>query len=162
MQRTVSRACLWFAVIWWGISVGGQLFNALTVVPHFSANPPESLVEWATLSSGASADFFLIFNPILIVTALAVSLGLGWTSYGEARGWALGSLVAGLVSVLILVAWMAPTFGRLMDPQDATISMVEIQTALYRWTVANWGRMVIEFDGFVCALIALSRGQIRS
>ena len=158
MKRIVSRACLWFAVIWWGISVGGQLFNALTVVPHFSANPPESLAEWAQLSSGSPADFLLIFNPIWIVIALAVSLGLGWTSYGERRGWALGSLVAGVVSVLILVAWMAPTFGRLMDPQDATISMVEIQTTLYRWTVANWGRMVIEFDGFVCALLALSRG----
>lgn len=158
MKRMVSRGCLWFAVIWWGISVGGQLFNALTVVPYFSANPPESLAEWAQLSARSPADFFLIFNPIWIVIALAVSLGLGWQAYGERRGWALGSLGAGMVSVLILVAWMEPTFGRLMDPQDATISMIEIQTSLYRWTVANWGRMVIEFDGFVCALLALSRG----
>lgn len=157
MKRIVSRACLWFAVTWWGISVGGQLFNALTVVPYFSANPPESLAEWAQLSSGASADVFLIFSPICIVIALAVSLGLGWTSYGEGRGWALGSLMAGLVSVLILVAWMEPAFGRLMDPLDATISMIEVQTTLYRWTVANWGRMMIEFDGFVCALLAISR-----
>ena len=158
MKRIVSRACLWFAVIWWGISLGGQLFNALTIVPYFSANPPESLAEWAQLSSGSPADFLLIFNPIWIVIALAVSLGVGWTSYREGRGLALGSLVAGLVSVLILAGWMSPTFDRLMDPQDATVSMVEIQTTLYRWTVANWGRMVIEFDGFVCALVALSRG----
>ena len=159
MKRMVSRACLWFAVIWWGIWLGGQLFNALMVVPYFSANPPESLAAWAQLSSRSSADFFLVFNPIWIVTALALSLGVGWTSYGGGRGLALGSLVAGLVSVLILAGWMSPTFSRLMDPQDATVSMVEIQTTLYRWTVANWGRMVIEFDGFVCALLAVARGS---
>jgi len=157
MPRIVSRACLWFAIVWWGIWFGGQLFNALMVVPYFSANPPQSLAEWAQMSSGPLADFFLIFNPIWIVIALAVSLVLGWTAYGEARGWVLGSLVAGLVSVLILAGWMSPTFARLMHPQDATVSMVEFRTTLYRWTVANWGRMVIEFDGFVCALIALSR-----
>jgi hypothetical protein len=158
MKRIVSRACLWFAAIWWGIWFGGQLFNALMVVPYFSANPPQSLAEWAQLFSTSLAGFFLIFSPIWIVIALAVSLGLGWASYGDGRGWVLGSLVAGLVSVLILAGWMSPTFGRLMNPQDATISMVEIQTTLYRWSVANWGRMVIEFDGFVCALLALSRG----
>ena len=158
MKRIVSRACLWFAVVWWGIWCGGQLFNALMVVPYFSTNPPESLAEWAQLLSGSPAAFLLIFNPIWIVIALAVSLGLDWASWGPARGWAVGSLVAGIVSMLILTGWMSPTFARLMDPQDATISMVEIQTTLYRWTVANWGRMVIEFDGFVCALVALSRG----
>ena len=158
MKKLVSRACLWFAVIWWGIWFGGQLFNALMVVPYFSANPPQSLAEWAQLSATSLADFFLIFNPIWIVIALAVSLGLGWTSYGESRGWALGSLVAGVVSVLILEGWMSPTLARLMDPQDVTVSMVEVQTTLYRWTIANWGRIVIEFDGFVCAALALARG----
>ena len=158
MKKVVSRACLWFAVIWWGIWFGGQLFNALTVVPYFSANPPQSLAEWAQLSATSLADFFLIFNPIWMVIALAASLALGWTSCGESRGWALGSLVAGVVSVLILAGWMSPTFARLMDPQDATISMVEIQTTLHRWTIANWGRIVIEFDGFVCAALALARG----
>ena len=157
MSRIVSRACLWFAIVWWGIWFGGQLFNALMVVPHFSANPPQSLAEWAQTSSTSLADFFVIFNPIWIVIALAVSLALGWASYGDGRGWALGSLVAGVISVIILIGWMVPTLASLMNPQDATISMIEVRTTLYQWTVANWGRMVIEFDGFVCALIALAR-----
>ena len=157
MSRIVSRACLWFAIAWWAIWFGGQLFNALVVVPYFSANPPQSLAEWAQLSSTSLADFFLIFSPIWIVMALAVSLALGWTSWGDGRGWVLGSLVAGLISVLITAAWMSPTLGRLLHPQDASVSMVEFQTALYRWTVVNWGRMVIDFDGFVCALLALPR-----
>ena len=157
MPRIVSRACLWFAVVWWGVWFGGQLFNALTVVPYFSANPPPSLADWAQMSSAALANFSLIFNPIWIAIALAVSLALGWAGYGEARGWVLGSLVAGLISVLMSAGWRSPTFARLMHPQDATVSMVEFRTTLYRWTVANWGRIVIEFDGLVCALIALSR-----
>jgi hypothetical protein len=157
MKKVVSRACLWFAAVWWGIWFGGQLFNALMVVPYFSANPPQSLAEWALLSSASVADFFLIFNPIWMVIALALSLALGWTSYGEGRGFALGSLVAGVISVVILGAWMVPTLAGLMNPQDATISMIEFRTTLYRWTVANWGRIVIDFDGFVCAVLAISR-----
>ncbi len=157
MKKAVSRACLWFAAVWWGIWFGGQLFNALMVVPYFSANPPQSLAEWAQLSSTSLVDFVLIFNPLWMVIALAVSLALGWASYGDGRRWALGSLVAGVISLLILAAWMSPTFARLMDPQDVTISMIEVQTTLYRWTVANWARILIEFDGFVCAVLAVSR-----
>jgi hypothetical protein len=158
MQRIVSRACLWFAVVWWGVWLGGQLFNALMIVPHFSANLPQSLAEWARLSSTSVADFTLVFNPIWTAIALVSSLALGGTSYGSGKGLALGSLLAAVISVLILAAWMSPTFARLMHPQDASISMVEIETTLHRWTVANWGRIVVEFDGFVCALLVLSRG----
>jgi hypothetical protein len=158
MKRLVSRGLLWFAVIWWGVWFGGQLFNALMIVPHFSANPPLSLAEWAQLPSTAVADFTMVFNPLWAAIALALSLALGWHAYGDGRGLALGSLVAALLSVLILAGWMAPTFDQLMHPQDATVSMVEIQTTMYRWTVANWGRIVVEFDGFVCALLALSKG----
>lgn len=159
MKPIVSRAFLWFAVVWWGVWLGGQLFNALMIVPHFSANLPQSLAEWARLSSTSIADFSVVFNPIWTAIALALSLALGWASYGSAKGLALGSLLAAVISVLILAAWMSPTFARLMHPQDATISMVEIQMTLQRWTVANWGRIVVEFDGFVCALLALSRGS---
>jgi hypothetical protein len=158
MKRVVSRACLWFAVVWWGVWFGGQLFNALMIVPHFSANLPQSLAEWARLSPASVADFSLVFNPIWTAIALAISLALGWTSYGSGKGLALGSLLAAVISVLILAGWMSPTFARLMHPQDATISMVEIQTTLHRWTVVNWARIVVEFDGFVCALLVLSRG----
>ena len=158
MKRMISRGLLWFAVIWWGVWFGGQLFNALMIVPHFSANPPLSLAEWAQVPLTAVADFSVVFNPLWTAVALALSLALGWHTYGEGRGLALGSLVAALLSVLIVAGWMAPTFDRLMNPQDATVSMVEIQTTVYRWTVANWGRIVVEFDGFVCALLALSKG----
>jgi len=158
MKRLISRACLWFAVIWWGVWFGGQVFNALMIVPHFSANLPQSLAEWAQVSSTSVADFSFVFHPIWTALALGVSLALGWRSYGDGRGLALGSLVAALISVVILAGWMSPTFDRLMDPRDATVSMVEIRTTLYRWTVANWGRIVVEFDGFVCALLVLSRG----
>ena len=157
MKGTVSGACLWFAVIWWAIWVGGQLFNAVTVVPYFSANLPQSLAAWSELSATSLANFSAIFNPTWTAMALAVSLALGWDSYGERRGWALGSLVAAVIAVIILFAWMAPTFAGLMNPQDARISLVAVQTTLHQWTVANWGRLVIEIDGLVCGLLALSR-----
>jgi hypothetical protein len=159
MQRLVSRGCLWFAVVWWGVWLGGQLFNALMIVPHFSADLPQSLAEWARLSATSVADFNRVFNPLWTALALAISLALGWRSYGNGRGLALGSLLAAVISLLILAGWMSPTFARLMHPQDVTISMVDIQTTLHQWTVANWGRIVVELDGFICALLVLSRGS---
>jgi len=35
MREKFARSLLWFAVIWWGVWFGGQLFNAMMVVPRF-------------------------------------------------------------------------------------------------------------------------------
>jgi len=157
VNRTVSRALLWFAAIWWGVWFGVQTFNALMVVPHFSANLPQSLAEWGTLlRSDHVADFALIFSPLWIAVALGGSLALGWPIYGRGRNWAVGSLFAGLVSTVMLMAWMNPTFSGLVNAQDATISLRQVQATLHQWTIVNWARLVIEFDGFVCALLALA------
>ena len=158
MQRIVSRGCLWFAVIWWAIWFGGQFFNALMVVPYFSSDLPQSLAAWGEMRTTYVGDFFVIFNPIWIAVALAMSLASGWASYGRARTWAMGSLVAAVISALSLVLWMVPTIAGLVSAQDATISLSEIQRTLHQWTIANWGRLVIEFDGLVCALLALVVG----
>ena len=156
MGRTVARALLWFAVIWWGVWFGGQTFNALMVVPHFSANTPQSLVEWGEMRADYLADFFLIFNPFWIAAALVVSLALGWDAHGRGRSWVIGSLFASVVSAVMMAAWMAPALSRLVNPHDPTVSLLEVQTSLHRWTIVNWARLVIEFDGFVCALLALA------
>jgi hypothetical protein len=160
VKRTIARVLLWFAVIWWGVWFGGQMFNALMVVPHFSANAPQSLAEWGELRSDSLADFFLIFNSLWIAVALGVSLVLGWHSHGRSRNWVLGSLFASLVSAVMVAVWMAPAFAGIVSARDPTVSLLEVQRSLHQWTVVNWGRLVMEFDGFVCALLALTSPQV--
>jgi hypothetical protein len=154
--RTLARGLLWFAVIWWGIWFGGQLFNALMVIPHFSADPPESLAAWSAMRADYLADFLLLFNPSWIALALGGSLARGWRFYGRGRNWAIGSLFAAVLSASMVVLWMAPEIARLVNFQDPSVSLLQVQSALHRWTIVNWARLLIEFDGFVCALLALA------
>jgi hypothetical protein len=152
----VVRGLLWFAVIWWAIWFGGQLYNALMVIPYFSADPPASLAAWSIMRAQNIADFLLLFNPSWIALALGGSLAAGWHSYGRGKNWVIGSLFAAALSALMVVLWMAPEINRLITLQDPTISLREVQSALHRWTIVNWARLLIEFDGFVCALLALA------
>lgn len=158
MRAKIARALLWFATIWWGIWFGGQLFNALMVVPYFSSNPPESLKQWGQLRYGNMADFFLLFNSFWIILALALSLLLAWKIYVETRGFVFASLVAALLSVGFLF-WMVPIISRLVSPDNGGLSLADIQVQLHRWTVANWIRLAIELCGFVFALLALTRSR---
>src|ERR1051325_3588810 len=103
MKTNIARALLWFAAIWWGTWFGGQLFNALMVVPYFSAHPPQSLREWGQLRHSNLADFFGLFNSLWIALALALSLFLGWKAYGQSRKWVIASLIAALLSFIFLV-----------------------------------------------------------
>jgi hypothetical protein len=48
-MKKFALVLLWFATIWAATWFGGQLFNALMVVPHFSRNPPESLTAWGEM-----------------------------------------------------------------------------------------------------------------
>ena len=57
-MKKFPRTLLWFATIWSAIWFGGQLFNALMVVPHFSRNPPDSLRAWGQMRFDNLADFF--------------------------------------------------------------------------------------------------------
>ena len=159
MRTAIARALLWFACVWWGVWFGGQLFNALMVVPYFSSGLPQSLTQWGQMRHNNLADFFVLFNSLWILLALALSLLLAWKSYGAARRWALSSLAAALLSFIFLVGWMVATISRLVSPDNGGLPLAEIQILLHRWTVANWLRLGIELCGFVFALLALSRSR---
>jgi len=156
MAMRVARGLLWFAAIWWGIWFGGQLFNALMVVPFFSADPPGSLGLWGQMRHSYVADFFVLFNPLLIAIALGTSLLVGWKVYGDGRKWAIVSIIAAVFSTVLVLGWMAPTINSLVSATDPTMSLSEVRTRLYRWTVANWIRLIIEFYGFAASLLALT------
>ena len=158
VRGSVAEALLWLATIWWGVWFGGQLFNALMIVPIFSAAPPASLTGWYQNRRTYVLDFFLVFNSLWIFLALVVSLLVGWRSHAARRKWVAASALAAFIATAFVLGWMAPTIGRLITPGNG-LSAEEIVALLHRWTVANWIRLCVEFCGFVFALRALSSGR---
>jgi hypothetical protein len=150
-REKTGRALLWFAVIWWGIWFGGQLFNGMMVVPYFSANPPASLQEWGRMRHHNDGDFFVIFNSIWIFIATLIAIVL---VRGAARRWAVASASLALISFLFLL-WMVPTISRLVTPGQGGQSAAEAAHHLRMWTHANFARLLVELIGFICGLKAI-------
>jgi cytosine/uracil/thiamine/allantoin permease len=119
-MKFLSRPLLWLATIWSAVWFGGQVFNALMVVPHFSRNPPESLVAWGEMRFDNLADFFVIFAPLWTFAALLVTAV--FVKDHPARRWIIFGAVCALVSLMGLLGWMVPTISRLVQ-SDQTASM---------------------------------------
>lgn len=151
MRQQAARVLLWFAVIWWGIWFGGQLFNALMVVPYFSANPPASLEEWGRMRVHNNGDFFVIFNAIWIFIATLIAVFL---ARGTARRWAIASACFALTATLFLV-WMVPTISGLATPGQGGLPAAEAAHQLRLWTHANFARLLVELVGFICGIKAV-------
>jgi len=113
------------------------------VVPHFSASPPGSLLQWGQMRRHFIADFFVAFNSIWIFLMLAGVMILGLRSK-----WVVASAAAALVSFGMLL-WLVPMIGGVVRA-GGPLMMLE------RWTVGNWLRVAVELAGFVCALAALA------
>jgi hypothetical protein len=158
VRAHIAEALLWLATIWWGVWFGGQLFNALMVVPIFSASPPGSLTAWYQNRRTNVLDFFLVFNSLWIFLALLASLVAGWRVHAARRKWVALSAVAAFVATVFVLGWMARTIGTLITPGNGLTA--EQSVALLRlWTTANWVRLGVEFCGFVFALRALGSGR---
>lgn len=151
-REKVARFLLWFAVIWWGTWFGGQLFNALMVVPYFSSNPPTLLEQWGQMRAHNDGDFFVIFNSIWILIATLIAIVF---VRGATRRWAIASATLALISCLFLF-WMVPMIFQLASPGQGGQSHAEAVHHLRIWTHANFARVLIELAGFICGVKALT------
>src|SRR5260370_3022098 len=142
-MKFLSRVLLWMATIWSAAWFGGQLFNALMVVPHFSRNPPESLVAWGEMRFDNLADFFLIFSPLWTFVLLLITARLGKDH--PARRWIIFSAVCALVSLMSLLGWIVPTISRLVQRDHGGLHSATGMTQLRPWSMANWIPIGIDF-----------------
>jgi hypothetical protein len=150
---------LWVATIWAAAWFGGQLFNALMVVPHFSRNPPQSLVGWAAMRFDNLADFFVVFAPIwpLVLSFIAFFFAKG----SAARPWILTTAGLALVCNLIL-SWMVPTIMRINQPDHGGLDGLALRSLLGHWIAMNWVRLTVDFLIFVTAMRALTLANASS
>ena len=156
-MKKFPRTLLWFATIWSAIWFGGQLFNALMIVPHFSRNPPDSLRAWGQMRFDNLADFFVLFAPLWVFIALVICVFLSRGFAG--RIWIMASAGAALLAIGMLF-WMVPIISGLV--QSPGIDAAAMVARLHQWTIANWIRLVIDFAMFITALRALTLADSRN
>ena len=156
-MKFLSRVLLWLATIWSAVWFGGQVFNALIVVPHFSRNAPDSLTAWGEMRFDNSADFFVIFAPLWTFVALLIAAAVAKDH--PARRWIIFAAVCALVSLMGLLGWMVPTISRLVQPDHGGLDSATVATQLHQWTMANWIRIGIDFLTFIAATRALTASR---
>lgn len=155
MRRKLASGLLIASVVVWGLWCGGQVFNELMTVPKWSASPPESLKAYWEMPSAGGANFFVLFNPLFVVLAIAAAIA-AWKYARRSRRWLALSAVIALALFLSLVLYLAPLVGSMFRHSVAgDLPASEIAAGVERWKLGNRIRLVVELFGFVCAVIAL-------
>ena len=155
MRRKLASGLLIASAVAWGIWCGGQVFNELMTIPKWSASPPASMKTYWEMPSEGGANFFVLFNPLFVVLAIAAAV-TAWKYARRSRLWlALSALIA-LAVFFSLILYLAPLVGSMFRHSVAgDLPASEIVAGVERWKLGNRIRIVVELFGFVCAVIAL-------
>ena len=166
LRLRIAGALLHASALVFAVWFGGQVFNALMIVPVWSASLPESVVAYngaLTQFGGGRTNFFVLFSPLwvtlLLVASLCLSRGAGPS---RRRRWTLAFAACAAVSALAVLGWMAPTVGRGMGAIAEGRFSPEVADALNLWVRANRARLGLELCGTLCALRALGAPAVAS
>jgi hypothetical protein len=158
LRHSASEVLLYAAAVTFAVWFGGQVFNALMVVPVWSANPPDSV---AVVNAANSAygdhrtNFFVVFNPLWVTLMLGASLLLGRGRGGAQRAWVWAFALCAAAATAAVLGWMAPAVGRTMRAFAEGDYGPEHFDTLRLWVRANWARLGLELCGLLCAFRAL-------
>lgn len=153
-RLALARVCTWIAVVIWAIWVGGQVFNAMMVVPVWSMDPPRTIERYVDATKGASTvPFFFVFTtiwPFLTATiASFASRSLPWRE----RRWIVAFAAGALVLSILLIAWLAPLIWSLILRQYS--SPAEAAAQFRTWETANLVRIAVELVLLLVGMRAL-------
>lgn len=158
LRHNAAEVLLCAAALMFAVWFGGQVFNALMIVPVWSASPPESVVAY----NGALAqygrhrtNFFALFNPLWVTLMLGASLGLGRGGHRGRRAWVFAFALCAAAATLAVLGWMAPAVGRAQRAMTDGSHGPEHFDVMRLWVRANWARLGLELCGLLCALCAL-------
>ncbi len=108
IRKDLARLFLFIAAIYWGIWLGGYIFNAVMLVPLWSHNPPDSMLSYFRVPHFL-IYFFKYVNPWVFLASLVAWLFTIRLDTG-ARAWiGRAALIAWLM--FPLKVWMLITIG---------------------------------------------------
>ena len=138
-MRSIASLTLWLFVIGTSLILGAGLYEALVVVPFWSAGAPASLAEGNPLLQvhvRAGHVFWQYFTPVLGLITLLTSIGtpsrhLAW------RLAATGLML--LVSIATLVYFRPVLIGMLIN-HGAGLTPEALAAEARRWVALDWVR----------------------
>lgn len=151
-RRNVGLVFLLTATIYWGIWLGGYIFNAVMVIPGWSYGPPGSMIEYDR-QSHILVYFFSAVNPWVFLVSLAAWLFIRKVDTA-ARSWiAWATLIAWIM--LPFKVWMVMMIGSVFNRAlQGTFDSDSLAT-MNLWINMNWGTIVIALFIFFMHLLAV-------
>jgi hypothetical protein len=133
--KNSARLFLFIAAIYWGIWLGGYIFNAVMLVPIWAHNAPESIVDYFK-TPHYLIYFFAWVNPWVFLATLVAWLLTIKVDTGARRwlGWA--TLVAWLM--FPLKVWMILTIGGVVGASMDGKFEPEMLNTINLWRNLNW------------------------
>jgi sterol desaturase/sphingolipid hydroxylase (fatty acid hydroxylase superfamily) len=161
MKNKILKWALFAFTFVFGIYFGGGLFEAVVIVPVWSASA-EAARYWGSnpLSAVEGARFFLVAAPLSALLGL-VTLVLGWNAPQPMRFWlrlGMGMFFAMFIATLGFyvpeqLAIKGPTMVR-------ELSDAEIMSRAGRWVMLNYVRAVYGFGELFIILKAFSYSHL--
>jgi hypothetical protein len=135
LRKDAARLFLFIATIYWGIWLGGYIFNALMLVPLWGHNPPDSIISYFR-TPRFLIYFFSAVNPwvflaSLLAWLLTIKLDTGARFWA---GWA--TLIAWIM--LPLKVWMIMTIGGVVRATLAGNFEPGMLNTINLWRNLNW------------------------
>lgn len=152
IRKDLARLFLFMATVYWGIWLGGYIFNAVMVVPGWSHHPPESINDYIK-TSHFLVHFFAAVNPwALLVSLIAWLLTIKIDTGARVWiGWA--TLIA--VVMLPLKIWMVFSIGEIFDAAGENKFEPTMVNTIKMWSTLNWLTIVIVTIILVLHLLAI-------
>ena len=153
----VARILLWIIVAAWGFWLGGLIYEMVVILPLWSANLPQSVLEWNSRPNFIvnPTRFYIPIVITLILSSLSATV-LNWKSNNH-RIWLIISSVCAITAFVFTIIYFFPKNDVLFRNQNTGLSSEEITAIANAWIQANQIRCGIMFVGFFAALKAFSQ-----
>ncbi|HEX8249324.1 MAG TPA: hypothetical protein VF599_14195 [Pyrinomonadaceae bacterium] len=135
IRKNLARLFLFIATVYWGIWLGGYIFNALMLVPLWSYNPPDSLINYFK-TPHFLLYFFSAVNPWVFLASLIAWLLTIKLDTGAGAWLGRATLVAWIM--LPLKIWMVMTIGGVVGATLNGNFEPEMMNTISLWRNLNW------------------------
>ncbi|HTJ48111.1 MAG TPA: DUF1772 domain-containing protein [Cyclobacteriaceae bacterium] len=153
-QKIVRNVISWWAVIGFGLWVGGTLFSMLVIVPLWSSSPPESVRSFF-LGTNFNNTVLNFFGPQWMVVRAAplfIYTALSWRN--KKKWWLIISSMSMIIIIIFTLVYIYPINEALMTQAGGTYSRDEVCIMVYDWVFADRVRFFIGTIGYLCLLRA--------
>lgn len=143
-MRIIASISLWFFVIGTAFTLGAGLYEALVVVPFWSAGAPASLAEGNPLLQvpiRSGQVFWPYFTPALGLIALITLI----TSFGTAphhQVWRVAASGLLLLVTITTLAYYRPVIIGMVIYHGSGSTPEALAAQAHRWVALNWLRIL--------------------